>query len=91
MELTDSAAEVAGVADSSFFCFGLAFAKELNILPFCFGGAVFSVGLDAGGSSRLTDVSVFGALSSGSFLGCGASSSLTGRLAGIVALGGAGA
>jgi hypothetical protein len=50
--LTDSAPETAGVADPSFFCFGLAFAKELKrSLFFLFNGAVFSLGLTDGFSS----------------------------------------
>lgn len=66
---TDSAPDAAGVADSSFFCFGFAFAKELNRLPFsrC-AGAVFSVGLEAGALLRCED----GAESErSSFLGSG--------------------
>ncbi len=43
--LTDSVPDAAGVEDSSFFCFGFAFAKELNKLPFSFfSGAAFSAG-----------------------------------------------
>lgn len=47
---TESAPEAAGVADSSFFCLGFAFAKELKRLPFSrWAGAGFSTGLEDGG------------------------------------------
>lgn len=96
-QLTDSAPDTTEVTDSSFFCFGLAFAKELNMLFFSFFGAVRSAGLgDCGLSSRL-DVSIDcdGCLESASslFLSpllCVGSSFCRGRLAGTVALAGAG-
>jgi len=43
VELTDSAPEAAGVAVSSFFCFGFAFANDAKRPPdFCFDAAGFS-------------------------------------------------
>lgn len=86
--LTDSAPEAAGAA-SSFFCFGLAFANELNRLLFSFfNGAGFAVGFDGGwllpfcGGCFCSVVSVLG----GSGLG---GSFCKGRFAGIVVLEGA--
>lgn len=96
-ELTDSAPDPAGVAESSFFCFGFAFAKELKMLFFSFFGAVCSACLADVCVSSAFGVSLgcdgdFVSVSSSFFISlvCAGCSFCKGRLAGTVLLDGTG-
>lgn len=90
--LTDSAPDAAGI-DSSFFCFGFAFANELNRLLFSFfNGAGFAVGFDGGWLLSFCGGFLKSLVSlglEGSGLLCEGGSFCKGRFAGIVVLEGA--
>lgn len=95
--LTDSAPDAAGVAESSFFCFGFALAKELKMLFFSFFGAARSAGLADTWVSSAFGVSLgcdggFVSVSSSFLISlvCVGCSFCKGRLAGTVLLEGAG-